>query len=190
MTIRRQAASNACRRAARESRLTGGTRTPGLVVTCGRCQDGDGRARFVERFRHDSLEARWIATAQTPEVPPTADGRPTADPLGWDGFLDRFKYDPAVAQWMASEQTPEGHLTGEGWPADTFGWDKDRAVRSVWVLRCPRCGDRCPARDENLQAVAWRLVHGRTINGRLPRKLPALTLGELRNELAATPDLR
>jgi hypothetical protein len=188
MTTRKQAMHEARRRAARKGRLSGGIRTPELVVNCGRCIDGQGRPRFVERFRWDRLEARWVATAQTPEVPLTADDRVTADPLGWDGFRDWLQYDPAMIRWLESAQTPEGHLTSEGFPADTYGWDADVAVRFVWALRCPHCGDSCPARDENLQAVVWRMVLARQVAGRSPRKLPSLTLDQLRRELSGVPE--
>jgi hypothetical protein len=189
MTTRRQAAHEARRRAAREGRLSGGIRTPELVVNCGRCTDGQGGPKFVERFRWDRLEARWVATAETSEVPLTADDRRTADPLGWDGFRDRLQYDPAMTRWLESAQTPEGHLTSAGFPADTYGWDADVAVRSVWPLRCPVCRHRVPARDENLQAVARRLVHALTVDGRPPKKLPPQTLDQLRDLLAAVPDM-
>ncbi len=84
MTTRRQAAAEARRQAGRESRA-GSTRPPDLRITCGRCQDGQGRPRFIERFRFQSRSGRWEATAQTREVWLTADGQETADPAGFTG---------------------------------------------------------------------------------------------------------
>jgi hypothetical protein len=146
VTSRRQAAHEARRRAAREGPLTREARPPDVVVTCGRCTDGRGQPRFIERFRHDRSAARWVATAQTPEVELNADDRPTD------------------------------------------GWTNGMAVRSVWVLQCPACGERVPARDGAMQVAAWRMVHGLTVDGQVPRKLPSVTLDELRVQLRATPE--
>jgi hypothetical protein len=73
------------RRAAREGRLPAAV--PDVVVTCGReaCRDGDGIEKFVERFRWDRSQGRWVATAQTAEVHLRPDQTPTKDTVGWDG---------------------------------------------------------------------------------------------------------
>jgi hypothetical protein len=120
---------------------------PELLIVCGHCRDPKrpDRGRFVERFRHDYDAARWVATAQTPEVRISAEDRPTD------------------------------------------GWSAGRDVRSVWPLRCPRCRDRVPARDERLQAVAWTLVFELSTGEKSPRKLPPVTLDELQDRLAAIP---
>jgi hypothetical protein len=121
---------------------------PELLIVCGHCRDPKrpDRGRFVERFRHDYDAARWVATAQTPEVRINAEDRPTD------------------------------------------GWNDGPDVRSVWFLRCPRCGDQSPVRNERLQAAAWTLVYELSTGGESPRKLPPVTLDELRDRLRAIPE--
>ncbi len=105
-------------------------------------------------------------------------------------FVERFRHDRDAAQWVPSAQTPELLLSAENQFTD--GWTRGADVRSVWSLRCAGCGDRALVRDERLQVVTWwlvqRLATGEGPGRVLPRKLPPVSLGELRRCASSLPE--